>query len=199
MVLTGSRDATVHRSYLNVYSLKASIIVLVLVYIGSYNDTCTGVVFVGILPLLCIAKNYLWPHLHQTSFYTAWTVASFVLILIVFEMEVVPYLEILVYENAAVSALAAGAVCCAAYVRYHSPSQVYLSSRQLQWSHISYISWLHATLSSRTRPVFIVGCALGVCALVYGAQLSTTTICHPALFNDMILLPDDCSDVYSDG
>lgn len=96
-----------------------------------------------------------------------------------------------------VALLTAGAILSFAFVRYHSPAQLHLS-RPVPYAHHAYISFLKTTLTTRTRPVYILGCALGVAALVYAAQLSTTTICHPALMFDTLLLPEDCSDVFTD-
>nr|CAD7586058.1 unnamed protein product [Timema genevievae] len=46
--------------------------------------------------------------------------------------------------------------------------------------------------------LFVLSLLLSVLALVYGAILTLTTVCHPIFFMDVILLPDDCSDVYHD-
>lgn len=62
--------------------------------------------------------------------------------------------------------------------------------------------WLDCCIGESNRRVYILGCLLGTIALLDGANLSMTAICHPFLifqiFKVKILLPDDCSDAYDE-
>lgn len=181
-------------------SISAAIILTVILSAASINRTCTiGSLFIA-LPLLFVSRNFVWSKLSGSNFYISWAACSFALLVWVFEVEVVPYLEILVYENSILVLLAGLSLLCAILVRREDVTS--LSSRNqshpLASSHF-YIVWLKSGLNSRNRHYFFLGCVLAICALLYGAQLMTTTICHPVLFNDLILLPDDCTDVYHDG
>lgn len=81
------------------YAFGALAILLILLYVASLNEKCTVVSLCVLLPLATLLRNYLWPNLHQTTFYPAWAVCSVLVLLITFEIEVVPYLEILVSDQ----------------------------------------------------------------------------------------------------
>lgn len=60
--------------------------------------------------------------------------------------------------------------------------------------------WLDCCIGETNHRLFLAGCGLGVFALLFGANLSMTSICHPffvfKLFGINVLMPDDCSDVF---
>ncbi|CAG2055493.1 unnamed protein product [Timema podura] len=58
--------------------------------------------------------------------------------------------------------------------------------------------WFDCCVGEHNHLLFVLSLLLSVLALVYGAILTLTTVCHPIFFMDVILLPDDCSDVYHD-
>lgn len=61
-------------------------------------------------------------------------------------------------------------------------------------------SFLNCCIADSNRKLFIIGVFLALLALLLGNNLAMTSICHPVLitkiFGIVILLPDDCSDVY---
>lgn len=61
-------------------------------------------------------------------------------------------------------------------------------------------SFLNVCIADSNRKLFILGVFLALLALLLGNNLAMTSICHPVLitkiFGFVILLPDDCSDVY---
>lgn len=60
--------------------------------------------------------------------------------------------------------------------------------------------WLDCCIGESNHKYFLLGCLLAMFALLFGANLSMTSICHPffvvRIFSIGILLPDDCSDVF---
>lgn len=60
--------------------------------------------------------------------------------------------------------------------------------------------WLDCCIGESNHKYFLAGCALAMFALLFGANLSMTSICHPffvfRIFSISVLLPDDCSDVF---
>lgn len=60
--------------------------------------------------------------------------------------------------------------------------------------------WLDCCIGESNHKLFLAGCLLAVFALLFGANLSMTSICHPfivfRIFSITVLLPDDCSDVF---
>lgn len=58
---------------------------------------------------------------------------------------------------------------------------------------------LDCCVGDKNHQLFVLGTLLSAAALVYGAILTLTTVCHPSFYiMETILLPDDCSDVYHD-
>lgn len=60
--------------------------------------------------------------------------------------------------------------------------------------------WLNCCVGQNGYRLYFMGCIFGVCALLLGANLAMTSICHPFLVWNVlgvyVLLPDDCSEVY---
>ncbi|KAL7741837.1 hypothetical protein ACLKA6_012057 [Drosophila palustris] len=67
-------------------------------------------------------------------------------------------------------------------------------------SHHSY--WLNCCIGERNYRWYLVALALSECALLLGANLTLTAVCHPFLVVRLLgiplLLPDDCSEVFED-
>ncbi|CAG2112462.1 unnamed protein product [Medioppia subpectinata] len=113
-------------------------------------------------------------------FFLSWSVSSLVILICVFELEVVPYLEILFSENFVLISLTT------------------LSVSQNYDNDVIYNHWIRSAVSHRFYMVYVLSQVLVLIALVYGSQLTLTTICHSRLLYRTILIPDDCSDVYFD-
>ncbi|XP_021942036.1 probable protein S-acyltransferase 16, partial [Zootermopsis nevadensis] len=59
--------------------------------------------------------------------------------------------------------------------------------------------WLDCCIGDKNHQLFVFGVLFSAGALVYGAILTITTVCHPSFYiMETVLLPDDCSDVYHD-
>ncbi|XP_032592013.1 palmitoyltransferase ZDHHC23 isoform X2 [Drosophila grimshawi] len=67
-------------------------------------------------------------------------------------------------------------------------------------SHHSY--WLNCCIGERNYRWYLLALALSECALLLGANLTLTAVCHPFLVVRLLgiplLLPDDCSEVFED-
>ncbi|KAH8262897.1 hypothetical protein KR044_001763, partial [Drosophila immigrans] len=67
-------------------------------------------------------------------------------------------------------------------------------------SHHSF--WLNCCIGERNYWWYLVALALSECALLLGANLTLTAVCHPFLVVRLLgiplLLPDDCSEVFED-
>ncbi|XP_055837323.1 palmitoyltransferase ZDHHC23-B [Episyrphus balteatus] len=66
--------------------------------------------------------------------------------------------------------------------------------------HHSY--WLDCCVGDKNHLYYFLGLLFANCALLFGANLATTAVCHPVLvFKFMgvpVLVPDDCNDVFDD-
>lgn len=156
-----------------------------------------------------VGRNRYRPKLRFTGFYASWTISSFVLLVTVFEFEVVPFLELLLYENVIVVLMASFSVLMTAVIRSRSRDQSFASSSSCCQSsdkrvmstrsfRDKYYAGLQSVISSRNRGCFIAGLLCTICCLTYSSHLIMSTICHPVLVAEWILVPDDCSDVFSD-
>ncbi|GAB0090947.1 Palmitoyltransferase [Sergentomyia squamirostris] len=60
--------------------------------------------------------------------------------------------------------------------------------------------WLDCCIGASNHRYYLLGCIFGLITLLFGSNLSLTSICHPFLianvFGVHVLMPDDCSDVY---
>ena len=113
---------------------------------------------------------------------------------LVFELEVVPYLEILFIENFLLILLTSSALVLVLYLRRHQ----IVSELDVNIDLNSYNSWIRWSVSQRLYMIYVLSQVLVTIALIYGSQLTLTTICHSSIAFDLVLLPDDCSEVYVD-
>ncbi|XP_055699021.1 palmitoyltransferase ZDHHC23-B [Phlebotomus papatasi] len=60
--------------------------------------------------------------------------------------------------------------------------------------------WLDCCIGASNHRYYLLGCLFGLITLLFGSNLSLTSICHPFLIANVlgvhVLMPDDCSDVY---
>ncbi|XP_063240353.1 palmitoyltransferase ZDHHC23-B isoform X2 [Bacillus rossius redtenbacheri] len=183
---------------------------------------CTAAVFVSACAGACYLRR-LFPRFHPRSkFFLVWTLTSAALLLLVFEVDVVPLLEILPGENGTLVLLVLAALGCAQAVRLRAPlchagaeeeggipcavcrrlvpPRTYhcRTCQACVLARDHHCVWLDCCIGERNRHVFMLSLLLSVASLAYGAVLTLTTVCHPFFFMELVLLPDDCSDVYHD-
>ncbi|XP_023235052.1 palmitoyltransferase ZDHHC23-like [Centruroides sculpturatus] len=58
--------------------------------------------------------------------------------------------------------------------------------------------WLDTCIGAKNHRTFIIGLLAMFIACIYGSMLTLTTICHPILIFETVLVPDNCTDVYED-
>lgn len=181
--------------FCDVHSLLSPVILIILLLVASQSAVSTLVSLLIVFPSSLFIVNYTLPRLKFTNFFLSWSISSFIIILSIFEFEVVPYLEILLYENLIFLSLTSCSLISAIIIRKRSQSTT-IALLDHPSSH--YCSWLKCSINSSNKTLYMVGLVVTTCVLIYGSQLMTTTICHPYLAYGSVLLPDDCSDVYSD-
>ncbi|XP_077525380.1 zinc finger DHHC-type palmitoyltransferase GABPI isoform X2 [Amblyomma americanum] len=176
----------------------------------------------------------------RTKFFLSWTVTSLVVLLGVFQLEVVPYLEILFSENT-VLMLAVAFTCLCAYQVHSCPPDLVATGVTLEagksaevcsvnvpysetedakcsvcqvvqpprCSHCHlcgrcflkrdhHCVWLDTCIGEKNHRAFILGLVGLVVSLIYGANLTLTTVCRPKMLWDTFLIPDNCFEVYED-
>lgn len=200
----------------------------ILSLIAAQTLLCTIITFVT-TPILVyyLHRNFL-RFLLRTKFFLMWNITSVLLVILVFEMVVVPLLEILPEENCVfIISFAAGVAC--AYQTRVKADRIIQDSNSTQGLELGEGSGELCTTCRRRAPPkafhcrlcqtcilrreyhckwldccvggsnlrWYIGCLLfSAVALIYGSNLTMTTVCHPFIFVGTILLPDDCSDVY---
>ncbi|KAJ8668848.1 hypothetical protein QAD02_000107 [Eretmocerus hayati] len=156
-----------------------------------------------------------------------WTYTSVILLMVIYELMVVPLLEILPEENLIFIAFVLGGICCAQKTRYNAvqASQEIVPGLELGegsgnmcnvckrrvpskachcrvcqtcvFRREYHCKWLDCCIGLTNLKWYLACLLLSSAAFMYGSNLTMTTICHPYQFMGPILLPDDCSDVYS--
>ena len=121
-------------------------------------------------------------------------IISLICISCVFELEVVPYLEILFVENFVLILLTTSALVLVMFIR----KTEYESKTHPNCDQNIYNYWIRSTVSQRIFVIYVFSQVLASAALLYGSQLTLTTICHSSLVYQTVLFPDDCSEVYID-
>ncbi|XP_015911230.1 palmitoyltransferase ZDHHC23-A [Parasteatoda tepidariorum] len=178
------------------------------------------------VPLLLILYYYnKFMSQSKTKFFLGWSVVTFFFLFAVFELEVVPYLEILFSENLCLMCCVAAMCFCFFIVKSNSQpaSQTVLQNEKsarikcetctilqpvrtlhcdlcgfcvLKKDHHN--AWLDVCIGSRNQKYFIGGLVFLLISCVYSSNLTLTTICHPTLVAGILLMPDDCTDVFDD-
>ncbi|XP_035229580.1 palmitoyltransferase ZDHHC23-like [Stegodyphus dumicola] len=185
------------------------------------------------LPLVLVLYYYkMLASKTRTRFFLAWSIVSFFFLLAVFELEVVPYLEILFSENFVLMCFVA-TMCIFVYLVKTNSQPASLSAQATEratnkadqtkkvkceicsciqparTNHCDLCGycihkrdhhsvWLDICIGSRNQRYFIIALIALAIACFYSSNLTLTTICHPTLVGGLILLPDDCSDVFGD-
>ncbi|EEC03487.1 zinc finger protein, putative [Ixodes scapularis] len=173
------------------------------------------------------------------GFFLSWTVTSLVLLLGVFHLEVVPYLEILYSENFFLMTMVTF-TCICGYLVHSNPGYVGPVAAEMvkssnaaascsvdfaygegdtctvcqlvkppRCSHCHFCGhcvlkrdhhcvWLDTCVGERNHRAFILGLAGLVVSLLYGSNLTLTTVCRPRTLWGTVLVPESCSEVYED-
>ncbi|KAB0802109.1 hypothetical protein PPYR_04295 [Photinus pyralis] len=171
------------------------------ILIATINAYWTFTAFTSLYLLLF----YLSKSLQKANFFVDCVIVTIITIFLIFEYYVVPFLEILIHENVIFFLLYVACIGCMllavkrsrqlkgridSSVRYCSMCEatVPLKSR--------HFVWIGTCVGEHNRVVYLLSQLLGILSLMYSANLTLTTICHPFRVYKTILLPDDCSEVY---
>lgn len=223
------------------FSVMLPVILIPIIFIIAAQGWLWTIVTFIVLPifLIVIHIKYL-KYKIRTKFFLSWTISSLVFLLCVFELEVVPYLEILFIENFFLMCFVSIMCLCGYLVRLNpgivkktdvkvsdveflktNNEQTILNIDELpkcricnivqptRCSHCHFCDccvlkrdhhciWLDTCIGAKNHRLFIIGILAMFIACLYGSLLTLTTICHPVLLFETVLIPDNCSDVYED-
>lgn len=82
--------------------------------------------------LLFYFYRYSLKNLQRTKFFLIWNLTSGIILFLVFEFLVVPFLEILVHENMLVIILVVGSIFCIYFVKFKSINSRYYNENQIE-------------------------------------------------------------------
>ena len=189
--------------YLTNAAIAAPIALLSLLITASLSHLSTVILLFIVLPSSFYGLNRYYPSIrYNSNFYMSWTISSYILSICVFEFEVLPYLEILFYENALFLFLSGLALTFAIITRQKASAQLDDTYIPPKIFKKTYCCWLKCTVDSSNSKAFIWGCVVTIAALIYNSHLMLTTVCHVQEVEiakiTSILVPHDCSDVYLD-
>lgn len=83
-----------------------------LAYIAAQSVWCTVLVSLIMLLSMCYLYSIFIQFLPRTKFFFVWTLTSAILLLLVFEFSVVPFLEIMPHENCVLMGLVISSAIC---------------------------------------------------------------------------------------
>nr|XP_022918361.1 palmitoyltransferase ZDHHC23 [Onthophagus taurus] len=135
-----------------------------------------------------------------TNFFQVWINTSFIILYLVFELVVIPFLEILLEENIALTIVIllgcywfwkAKKCCVIDNSGWHC-----VGCQKMVPVNSTHSLWLGYCIGDYNIKYYIMGLFAMVSSLLYGCNLTLTTVCHPFLFYGSVLLPDDCSYAY---
>ncbi|CAH1998232.1 unnamed protein product [Acanthoscelides obtectus] len=169
--------------------------------------------FTTVVIFLTLISRFFIKNIPHTKFFFLWTITTLTVLYFIFEFIVIPFLEILLEENIALSVLIFGFVIsvCLMKKRTKQLFMIVESSRndkegdRLKSCNICQIKvpsrdrhclWLDCCVGNHNRCLFISALFFATSALTYSSNLTLTSVCHPFTLYRAILLPDDCSDVY---
>ncbi|XP_059472856.1 palmitoyltransferase ZDHHC23-B [Neocloeon triangulifer] len=183
---------------------------------ASLSVWCTVAVALIIPFLIFYSKKFYQQYFPLNKFFLSWSLTSAVCMFFVFELMIIPRLEILPSENfLLIVALATGLVflvktrLATVSVNQENDEKVSQKGCPIELMHCNicdhyvlggeyHCYWLDCCIGSKNIRPFITGMFFISAALIINSYLVLTTACHPFMFYNFILVPDDCSDVYYD-
>lgn len=108
----------------------------------------------------------------------------------------VPFLEITILENYLVLTFVSISVGIVFFLRYKNKCDFSIDDKPNRL--LFYNQWIGTNVYLEHAKLYVLSLVMINCALIFGMYLSVTTICHTVLQFDMILVPDDCSEIYFD-
>lgn len=114
----------------------------------------------------------------------------------IFEFVVVPFLEITVWENYTLLIFAFISLSIVLFLRYRNKCNSISVDKPS--GLMFYNQWIDANVPREHFKLYILSLLSAALCLYYFVYLSITTICHTYIQFDLILVPDDCSEIYFD-
>ncbi|CAG9834932.1 unnamed protein product [Diabrotica balteata] len=173
--------------------------------------------FTSVIIFLILISSFLIRTLPHTKFFFIWTLTSLVILYVIFEFIVIPFLEILLEENIALSILIFGFLICVFIMKKRTKQLPRLGDNELEKGLIGksyyrlvncsicqvrvpdkdhHCVWFDCCIGKHNQCAFILSLFFAIGALLYSSNLTLTSVCHPFILYKTILLPDDCSEVY---
>ncbi|PZC83737.1 hypothetical protein B5X24_HaOG207264 [Helicoverpa armigera] len=178
---------------------------------------------VTIIVMVVIGMGALYVHSrprqkNRSSFFFSWTMSSGICMFLVFESGVLGFFEITQLENFVFLLL----LCCTCYFFYkmkavadfelatgtskgkeYSPvltaDSHYCQICQIEVNERFFHSiWWDCCVLRPNYMYFLAGQIFAFATLLFGTNLGLTTVCQPYIFFGVILMPQDCDDMYYD-
>ncbi|XP_018058569.1 PREDICTED: palmitoyltransferase ZDHHC23 isoform X2 [Atta colombica] len=192
---------------ISVDAMLPLVVVPILAVIAAQAFLCTVAVFLVTPVFVYYLHHNFLRFLLRTKFFLMWTITSVLMMMLVFEISVVPLLEILPEENlvfmenaGVVDVLELGdgsGELCATCRRRIPPKAHHCRLCQTCILNREYhCKWLDCCVGSSNLRWYVSCLFFSAIAFIYGSNLTMTSVCHPFILIGTILLPDDCSDVY---
>ncbi|XP_015591598.1 palmitoyltransferase ZDHHC23 [Cephus cinctus] len=197
-----------------------------LAVIAAQTLFCTIIIFVTTPVLVHYLHHNFLRFLLRTKFFFVWTIVSVIMLMLVFEITVVPLLEILPEENLVFIICVVGGIWCGYLTRLKADRMTQNAGQGLELGEGSgelclicrrrtpprayhcrtcqtcilgreyHCKWLDCCIGSSNLRWYLACLLFSAIAFIYGSNLTMTSVCHPFILIATVLLPDDCSDVY---
>jgi palmitoyltransferase len=169
--------------------------------------------FTAVIVILASVFKFFIRTIPRTKFFIVWTVTSIIILYVIFELIVIPFLEILVEENILLSIFFALFLLCLYLMRIRNGSLGKIGENEAESGFVGtsnrcficqvlvpdkdhHCVWFDCCIGRHNQCLFILTLFFAIASLLYSSNLTLTSVCHPFIFYKTILLPDDCSDVY---
>lgn len=176
------------------------VLIPIFLLIACLSPIWTAISGVGMVIFLSYIKLRVAKTYPRTKFFFAWMNVSFVVLYFIFEFVVIPFLEILWEENIALTAMMAIALFCFWNAKKRMPIEGLSRNCSYCMAQVpndsKHYDWLHCCVGRRNAGYYLTGLLATIVALLYGCDLTLTTVCHPFTWIYAVLLPDDCTEAY---
>ncbi|GJQ87323.1 GABPI [Trypoxylus dichotomus] len=176
------------------------VLIPIFLLIASLSPMWTAISGVTMIIFLSYIKLKVSKAYPRTRFFFAWMNVSCVVLYLIFEFVVIPFLEILWEENVGLTAMIMFATFW--FWKAKKRRSVEGLSRNCLYcmaqvpNDSRHCDWLHCCIGPHNSRQYLMGLFSAVTALLYGSELTLTTVCHPFMWFHIILLPDDCTEAY---
>ncbi|XP_053612800.1 palmitoyltransferase ZDHHC23-A [Plodia interpunctella] len=212
---TKNHESSTGRSYKYILAPFVILPIMLLIATISRAVTITVMVFIGMGALYIISRPR---HRNRSPFFFSWTLSSGLYMFLMFELVVMDFWEITYFEN--IIFLLLFAFTCHFFYKMKSTADFELatgSSKGVEYSPVLtsdyhyckiceievnegyfHSIWWDCCVLKPNYGYFLLGHIFCLATLLFGSNLTLTTVCQPYIFYGPILMPEDCGDVYYD-